>query len=584
MYSCSKIKNLNNCSTKCSSFLKNTDVRYEKIIKHVRNTNSVVVHDIAISGEGMYGLYSIVTELTFLRLCIENDLYHPHLYRWSVGVSVGSVLITFILNIRYLYECHSKQIALEYLDALEKFIDFDNIRSLFFNLGEGKTLGDFAPRLILKNLMYDGALCSRQALVELLQGNHKNFKFNNKKQYFLNKEYYNWLSSDKNLDNVFFVCYAQGQTKMVVFTGNDKRFLSGINFIDYQLMRYDNLIEAVLCSSAIMLLYPQPIINRDKAIDGASAELNQFVHLEILVNVSYFYSANLIYTPLFLFFGITPVENNNFLILVNKRNIQYTYEDLLQFKEYSIPIVNSIATFFTKNARLKYNAKTNVPLTSLFLNQPYIKEFSTNNITKNILTSLDTKSTIIKNNLYLIKDVRRKYKHVPTFLLTEEQFNSEGDIFCVKNEFKTYKKYKKVYNTYNVISSNSITSSLLYEYIQNDKVALLDHKYKEQLDKNGKPIEIVLNICNFDQFVRNSYRHVENFTLNVLIKKDTGFFDDLANTGFFSGNTLFDIHIRQSLYTVDKKNVKCECLKQFVSEIQGVVNGAVENFLGPKQS
>jgi len=575
---------LNSCSKECSSFKQNTDPRYKKIINHVRNVNSVVVHDIAISGEGIFGLYSIFTELTFLRLCIENDLYHPHLYRWSVGVSIGSVIIAMILNTRYLFECHSKQIALEYLDALEKFIDFDNIRSLFFNLGEGKTLGDFAPRLILKNLIYGGALCSRQALVELLQGNHKNFKFNNKKQYFVNKEYYNWLSSDKNLDNVFFVCYTQGQTKMIVFTGNDKRLLSGINYIEYQLMRHDNLIQAVLCSSAIMLLYPQPQITRDGAIDGASAEVNQFVHLQILVNISYFFSANLIYTPLFLFFGITPVENNNFLIVVNKRNIQYRYEDLLQFKRYSIPIVNSISTLLTQNTRLKYNAKTNVALTSLFLNQPFIKEFSTNDITDNILTSLNIKSTIIKNNLYLIKDVRSKYKHVPTFLLTEEQFNSEGDIFCVKNEFKTYKKYKKVYNTYNVISSNSITSSLLYEYIQNDKVALLDHKYKEQLDENGKLIEIVLNICNCDQFVRNSYRHTENFELNVLIKKDTGFFDDLANTGFFSGNTLFDIHIKQSLHTVDKKNVKCECLKPFVNEILGVVDNAIENFLGPNQS
>ena len=575
---------LNSCSKECSSFKQNADPRYKKIINHVRNMNSVVIHDVSISGEGINGIYSIFTELTFLRLCIENDLYHPHLYRWSVGVSIGSVIIAMILNTRYLFECHSKQIALDYLEAVETFIDFDNIRSLFFNLGKGKTLGDFAPILLLKNLIYDGALCSRQALIELLQGNHINFKFNNKKKYFVSKEYYEWLSSNKNLDNVFFVCYAQGISKMVVFTGNPNRFITGTNFIDYELMQYDNFIHAILCSSAIMLFYPQPVINRDKAIDGASAEVNQFVHLQILINVSFFFPYNLLFTPLFLFFDITPVKNDNFLILVNKRNIQYRYENLLQFKEYSIPIINSIATLFTRNARLKFNATVNVPLTALFLGQPYMKEFSTNNITANILDSFQTKNTIITDNLHLIKNIRRKYKHVPTFKLTEEQFNSEGDIFCVKNEFKTYKKYKKVYDKYNVISSNLITSTLLYGYSTNQSSILLDKNYKEQLDENGNPIKMFINICNFDQFVRNSYQHVEQFELNLLTKKDTGFCSDLINTGFFSGNITFDIHVNQSLYTVDKKNVKCECLKPFINEIQGAVDYAVNNFLGPNQS
>ena len=121
------VKKINTLKLKeCKSFEQNTQPRYKKVIEHVQNMNSVVIHDIAISGEGVYGIYSMLTEITFLRLCIENDLYHPHLYRWSVGVSVGSVIITLILNTRYLYECHSKEIALEYLGAVEKFIEFDN--------------------------------------------------------------------------------------------------------------------------------------------------------------------------------------------------------------------------------------------------------------------------------------------------------------------------------------------------------------------------------------------------------------------------------------------------------------------------
>ena len=579
-----KNTNLNISSlTKCTSFEQNTQPRYQKVIQHVRNMNSVVIHDIAISGEGVYGIYSILTELTFLRLCIENDLYHPHLYRWSVGVSIGSVIITMILNTRYLYECHSKKIALEYLQAVENFIEFDNVRKLFFNLGENKTLGEFAPRLLFKNLFYEGAFCSRQALIELLQGNHKNFKFNNKKQYFTSKEYYKWLKSDRNLDNVFIICYAQSQTKMAVFTGNDKRFLDGTNYIDYEKLSYNNLIHAVVCSSSVTLLYPQPLIKRDRAIDGASAEVNQFVHLQILINVTYYFSFNLIITPLFLFFGIEPENNDNFLILINKRTIQYRYEDLLQFKQYSNPLVNSIATLLSLSKRVSYNAKTNVPLTALYLCQPYVKEFSTNNISYNILDALQLKNNILKKKLPLIKTTRKKHKYIPSFLLTEEEFLSENDIFCIRNKFKTYKGYTNFYDKYNAITSNLMISSSVFAFSEDVKQNLLDRTFNDQLDEDGNPIEITINFIVFDQFVRPTYRDNERFEINILFKKNTGFVDILSGLGFFSGNALFDLHVRQSLYTMNKSYVKSEDLLPFVSEIKPVFDDAVGEFLGPKQ-
>lgn len=568
----------------CSSFEQSTQPRYKKIIEHVRNMNSVVIHDIAISGEGVYGIYSMISELTFLRLCIENDLYHPNLYRWSVGVSVGSVIIVLILNTRYLYECHSKEIALEYLTAVENFIEFDNLRKIFFNLGENKTVGDFAPILTFKNLFYEGALCSRQALIELLQGNHPNFKFDNKKQYFLNKEYHSWLQSDKNLDNVFIICYAQSQTKMAVFTGNDERFLDGTNYIDYEKLSPDNLIHAVICSSSITLLYPQPLIKRDRAIDGAAAEVNQFVHLQILINVTYYFSFNLIITPLFLFFGINPKDNPDFLVIINKRNIQHRYEDLLQFKQYSNPLINSIATQLSISKRINYNARTNVPLTALFLGQPYVKEFSTNNLTYNILDALKTKNNILKKKMPLIRTTRKKYKRIPTFLLTEEEFLSDNDVFRVQDHFKSYNDYKKMYDKYNPITSNLITSSNVYGFSRDVRQYMLDRNYKEQLDENGNPIEISINFILFDQFVRSSYREYESFELNLLFKKNTGFADALTGMGFFSGNSIFDIHVRQSLYTMKKSYVKSDSLLPFVNEIQPVYDYAVENFLGPKQS
>ena len=68
--SCSKNLNLNHSLKECSSFKKNTDQRYKKVIDHVRNMNSIVIHDVSISGEGIYGIYSIYSELIFLRLII----------------------------------------------------------------------------------------------------------------------------------------------------------------------------------------------------------------------------------------------------------------------------------------------------------------------------------------------------------------------------------------------------------------------------------------------------------------------------------------------------------------------------------
>ena len=571
-------------SKECTSFEQNTQPRYKKIIEHVQKMNSVVIHDIAISGEGVYGAYSIITELTFLRLCMENDLYHPNLYRWCVGVSVGSIIVVIILNTRYLYECHSKEIALEYLSAVENFVDFNNLRKIFFNLGENKTLGDFAPGLIFKNLFYEGALCSREALINLLQANHPNFNFNNKKQYFLSKEYYKWLQVDNNLNNIFIVCYAQSQTKMVVFTGNDERFLDGTNFVDYEKLTPDNLVHAVICSSSLTLLYPQPLIRRDRAIDGASAEVNQFLHLQILINVSVYFSFNLIITPLFLFFGINPVENSDFLVIITKRNIQYRYEDLLLFKQYSNPLINSIATLLSIDERRRYNSITNVSLTALYLGQPFVKEFSTNNITENILDALKTKSNILKKRLPLIKTARKKYKRIPTFLLTEEEFLSNNDIFCLQKYFKSYNDYKKIYHKYNPITSNLITSTNIYVFTTDVKEPMLDRNYNKQLDKNGNPIEISINFIIFDQFVRMSYRDNESYELNLLFRKDTGFTENLTGTGFFSANAVFDIHLRKSLYTMKKSYVKSVDLQPFVNEIQPIYDEAVRNFLGPKPS
>jgi hypothetical protein len=564
-----------------STFKKNKDPRYKKVIKHVQNMNSIVIHDIAISGEAIRGIYSVSAELTFLRLCIENDLYHPHLYRWCVGVSVGAAIITVILNTRYLYECHSKKIALEYLNAVELFFNFNNIRSVFYDIGQNKILGDFAPTLLFKNLFYDGAFCIRQALIEFLEGNHRNLKFNNKKQYFTSKMYETWLTSNNNLDNVFFVCYAQDKSKMIVFTGNEKRFLHA-SFISYKKLTPRNLIQAVVASSAITLLYPLPEIDDKGAllIDGAFAEISQVVHLQILINIALIIPDNINYTDIFLFFEITPSYNNDFLIIVNKRNIQYLYSQLQEFKKYSIPLINSITSLLSRNSRLRYNSKTNVPLSALFLTQPFVNEFSINELTKNIDSGFKEKNNILKKNLPLIQNSRKKYTRIPVIRLTKEQFNSNNDIFAVQNDFKSYNDFIKLYKKYHTVTSNTVTSSFLYDNTSS-VINLLDSKYEEQLDQYGSKIKLSLNVCYLDMYIRCPYQTSDNFELDMLFNKDRDTLSSLKGCGFISGNSVFDIHIQQSLYTVNKENVKDESLKVFANVIQPVITDSIVRFLGP---
>ena len=581
--SVSQLKDVKAYSNECSTFKKNTDPRYQKVIQHVQTMNSVVVHDISISGEGTRGVYSILTELTFLRLCMENDLYHPHLYRWSVGVSIGSVIIAFILHARYLYECHSKKIALDYLQAIEDFLDFDNVRKIFYNLGKDKTLGDFAPVLFFKNLFSNGALCSREALVELIQANHKNFNFDNSKKYFESEDYYDWLDSNENLNNIFIVCYAQKKSRMVAFTGNEKRFENPTTFIKYEKLSYTNFINAVLCSSAILLLYPQPNINSSDglAIDGARiAEITQIVHSHILTNVSFILPDNLLFTPVLLFFNITPQNNDNFLIIINKRNIQYSYENLLTFKQYKNPLINTFSSLLSVDKRLRFNANTNVPLTALFLSQPLIKEFSINNVNKIFLSSLNNIQNTLQKNINLIRNSIINYRRIPTNLITENEFNLENDIYGVRKEFKTYENFSKNYAKYKKVTSNLVTSNHLYGYSQGSVIELLDKDYKKQVDENGNNILLTINILYTDVFIRTAFQGNENFNLDLLLNKDTKFLNSLLGMGFLSGNSTFDMHVKQSLYTVNKQNVKSAVLQEVAKEIEPIVIESVNSFLG----
>jgi len=547
---------------------KRSDVpTYEKIKRNALLSNSVTINSVSIAGEAVAGLFSIIVMLKTLRLHMENDTYHPFLFHYMVGVSVGAVCICLMLNSMFLYETRGKKLALEYLDALYDFVDFDTMRGLFFD-ADGTSPLDIRvnPWVIFRNLFIDGSLCSRKSLEGLLIGNHPRFKFDNRRQYFVSKEYKTWLDDrEGRLFNVFIVCYSAQQTKMVTFTGNLNRFRNGINFISYKLLSHSNLIHAIICSSDIPLLYPvESVDGTNFATDGASAERNQSCYVQSLINCSYYFSASKLYGRLLAFLGVTTA-NNNFLVIHNKINLQQTFEDLEEYDISFVPLFRSIQTLSTFFRRVYYNATMNVPLMSLFLQQPYIRQFSTLNINDIVLTSYEHRRDILMDNMDVLKKVTFRTR-IPLF--------REG-------------KMTKAYNKFNVVTSNQLISTFLYALNPPEEIVLVD--------ENESPLPddptIDLHICYFDMNVRNLYPLDPFLAVYLLFgHKPKHIVDNIANVkkmGVVSGCMLYDINQRQGRATFDKSLLQDDG-SPFMDGLytlgKCVLDPAYDLFLGQSQS
>ncbi len=549
---------------------------YDKIKTKAMLTNSVTIHSVSIAGEAISGLFSVATMLKTMHLHFENDTYHPFLFHYMVGASVGSVCICLMLNSMFLYETYGKKIALEYLAAVYDFIDFDGIRSLFFDVDGTKPLDFIAdPLLILKNLYKDGSLCSRKALAGLLIGNHPRFKFDNRREYFVSKEFKEWLDDrEGRLFNVFFVCYSAEQSKMVTFTGNINRYRNGINFITYERLTHSNLVHAVLCSSDIPLLYPvESLDGANFATDGAAAERNQFFYLQSLINCSHFFSSSQIYGRMLAFLGVT-VKNDGFLVIHNKINLQHSFENLQAYDvNASLPIMRSIRTILTYPSRAAYNAKMNVPIMSLLLQQPYIRQFSTLNLNDIVRTSYDHRRNTVARNIDVLKKVTIRTK-IPLF--------SDG------NPTKAYRKF-------NVITSNQLISTFLHQCIPPERVTLVDGLERPLPDNPT----IELNVCYFDMNIRTVYPLDDDILLYLLLGyKPDHIVDNVNNVlkmGIVSASMLYDINQRQGLATVDKvrRNTDIDSTDKSASDSMNgdtyplhecIIEPAYELFLGQSQS
>jgi hypothetical protein len=289
------------------------------------------------------------------------------------------------------------------------------------------------------------------------------------------------------------------------------------------------------------------------------------------------------------FFGITP-SNNNFLIIHNKINLQQQFEDLQVYSLSDIPLIRSIQTASNFFSRVLYNATNNVPLMALFLQQPFIERFSTNNINNIVLTSYSNIKQIVLDNISTISDIQFS-SEIPLNKIPKSQFKQTSG--C-----KSYKQYKRQYNKYNVMTSNQLISTFLYEYNPPETVNLIDIEGKPlPLLDNGTAPSIDVNICYFDMNIRNMYILDELLTMYLLFKNKNSYIsNNILNTkkmGVLSGNLLYNINKIQGLATFDKRQLvknkdNCDFLDEYSCQIyslgKDIIDKAYKEFLGPDQS
>jgi hypothetical protein len=550
--------------------------KYKNIRQYVKKKNSVVVNSISISGEGHNGLHSIIAVLSFLRLNIVNDTYHPHLFHYMVGASIGSVLCGLILNTRFLYETQSKRLALTYLDANFALLDFDYVKHILLNVNGDTDLGILTnPFLIFRNLYETGAVCVRDALVEFLEGNYPKLEFDNTAQYFTSKEYYNWLSSNNNLNNLFLLCSYKENSKYVAYTGNQNRFLNSNKCIDYLQLKPKDLIQAILTSSAIALLYPSKSIgkNSDILIDGSSDVISPDFLLHSLIHCSHNVSSCRIYAQTLSFFDIKPDFNTNFTIIHNKLHIQYDYEDIETYNRYNI-----LGSPLLRQLNLTGESR---PLNALFLQQPFVAKFSIIDANTVALSEYERLKQLVLDNLHTLSDVTVDSR-VPLYLRSKRSFAFKPN--CLMSHFNTYSEYKKNYIKHNTMTSNQVISTYLNAAPVYETVQLLDNNYVERVDEKNNAIMLTLNVCVFDMFVRPMYDYDETGLLFELLKQRSDvasrIFSDVMQLGIVSGNSIFDITTRQQTMTHDVNLIKCKRLKSHMSSLPVVIANARKRFLG----
>lgn len=245
---------------------------YSKVKRRIREKNSVCVYDVTIAGEGVLGTFAIGFFLTQMRLHIKNDTFHPFLFRYLCGASVGSIIIDFLLKIWFLYESQQDiQLVLDLTDALEQMITFDKLRTIFACVDNNEVLDATNAYKLLFNLSQTGGIFSRSGIIKLLRLEYD--AFDRFRPYFATDAFFKWRKP--KLNNVFIAVQSTETTVSSIFTGNWRLFKTESKLIQFRKLTNSNFDHIILCSVSIPLVFESLKLDGiENTVDGAQLTRN----------------------------------------------------------------------------------------------------------------------------------------------------------------------------------------------------------------------------------------------------------------------------------------------------------------------
>lgn len=494
---------------------------YGNIKKKIQESGNVCIYDITIAGEGINGIFAAGYFISQLRLHITNDTFHPYLFRYLCGSSIGAIIINFILKIWYLYETNeNNEIALEYIDICYKFFDFETTRQIMLTVDTDVLSLNNAYKLF-SNLLINGGIFTRDGIIRLLRCETQLLsKF---KPYFATNEFDEWLRI--HLNNVFITVQSSETSIGQIFTGNPRLFKTASKLINFRKLTPDLLEHIILCSSGIMGVYePLQMDGNEYSNDGSSYVSNPMNIPQILHNFSYYNNVQNVFAPVLDFFGI---QSSEFIIHNDVINIQQFFETVPTFPSSPFKFIQTLSTLMLLNQRCQDAARHNYELSSIAYTQPIIMDFSTadaNEIkgvsytyNQSILLQTENQATVL--NLKLTDIIVHE-------TLTRDEFETNR-CYQINDTYENYCACKEKYAA--VVSKNPLSSyiydSRVFSY-GNIKCYLID---TNTFVRNLYPSD---NTANAIKLIFNHAIDIENWLLR-------------KNAGLIQSNVIYNIYLKR---------------------------------------
>ena len=449
---------------------------YSKVKRRIREKNSVCVYDITIAGEGISGSFAIGVFLTQMRLHIKNDTFHPFLFRYLCGASIGSIIIDFLLKIWFLYETQPDiQLVLDFIDVVVQTITFDKLRSIFACVDKNEVLDATNAYKLLLNFNQTGGLLSRSGIVKLLRLEYD--MFDRFRPYFATDAFFKWRKP--KLNNVFIAVQSTETTVSSIFTGNWRLFKTESKLINFRKLTNTNFEHIILCSVSIPLVFESfKLDGIENTIDGAFTVRNLMHIPQILHNFSYYNNIERVFSPILDYFD---VKSNDFVIHNDVLNVQTYFETVPTFASICNKPLNAIWNVVNRSLRQVKSSNENHELSSIAYTQPFVSEFSTSDANEIKGVSYEYDASILNN------------PEIKTKVLTKPYDKKEFSLIVSKLPLSSYIYDSRTFiyrgRTIHLVDTNTFVRTL---YDLPDYITFIDLPFNMNPDENNTRIQLLV--------------------------------------------------------------------------------------------